>query len=78
MPKNKTGSYTRLKVALTAREAHQIRFHTKTDNQVAPACVCSAHTILAAMKLDSPLLCSDMPWRCPLNDNQQKALTPTV
>jgi len=70
MPKDKTGAYQRLKVAITPREARQIRFHTKTHTKAYPVCVCSAHTILAAMKLDEPLLCSDMPWHCPLNENR--------
>ena len=69
MPKNKTGSYQRLNVALTPREARQIRFHTKTHTKSQPVCVCSAHCILAAMKLDNPILCDDMPWLCPLGQN---------
>jgi len=69
MPKEKPAPYRRVKVALTAREASQIRFHTKTDQMTQPVCVCSAHTILAALRVDSPILCSEMPWYCPLGQN---------
>jgi len=69
MPKNKTHPQKLLRVAVTAREAHQIRFHTQTHLREPRACVCCPRAILRALKGEKPFQCREMPWACPLGDN---------